>query len=152
MKTPMLVFATALAAASAAFPATARAQDATTADAPAQAAAPAEDAPASAEALATANRFLDRFYAGEFEAAREDFDDTMQDALSAEQLATVATQLQGAGPLQSRGTPRTSHMDGYQVLVFPLQHQAAAVDGTVSIDADGRIAGVFFTPSRGGGD
>ncbi len=152
MKTLMLVLATALAAASAAFPSTARAQDPATADAPAQAGAPATEAPASAEALAAANRFLDRFYAGEFEAAREDFDATMRDALSAEQLATVAMQLEGAGPLVSRGTPKTSHMDGYQVLVFPLQHEAAAVDGTISIDGDGRIAGVFFTPSRGGGD
>lgn len=152
MKTSMPILATALAAACAAFPAAARAQDAATADAPAQAAGPATEAPASAEALAAANRFLDRFYAGEFEAAREDFDATMRDALSAEQLATVATQLQGAGPLESRGAPKTSHVDGYQVLVFPLRHRAAAVDGTVSIGAEGRIAGVFFTPSRDGGD
>jgi uncharacterized protein len=156
MKTTLLALSVALLAATTAVSASPRAQDPATADAPAQApaqpAAATGDATASADALATANRFLDRFYAGDYEAAREDFDATMRDALDADQLAAVGAQLEGAGPLVSRGTPKVSNMDGYQVLVFPLKHEAAAVDGTVSIDAEGRIAGVFFTPSRGGGD
>jgi hypothetical protein len=42
-------------------------------------------------------------------------------------------------------------MDGFQVVVFPIRHEAANVDATISVDADGRVAGVFFTPARDGG-
>lgn len=154
MKTSILAMSAALLVASATASPGALAQDAATADAPAQTAAPATeaaDAADAADAIATASRFLDRFYAGDYEGAREDFDATMLEGLDAAKLAAVGTQLEGAGPLESRGTPQVSSVQGYQVLVFPLQHEAAAVDGTISIDGEGRIAGVFFTPASAGG-
>lgn len=111
-----------------------------------QAAAPSDAA--SADAVAIATRFIDRFDAGEFEAARADFSPEMITALDAGKLATVSTQRAQAGAARARSAPRVMQHDGYEVVVITVDRTAAKVDATISIDGDGKVAGVYFLPTQ----
>ncbi|HST43816.1 MAG TPA: DUF3887 domain-containing protein, partial [Luteimonas sp.] len=135
-----VTLACALAAAGVALPA-----DAQTATGRAPAAGEAAGSTAAtAAAVATATRFLDRFEAGDFAAARADFSPEMAAALDAAKLATVSTQLAQAGPIAARSAPRVSQSEGHEVVVFTIERRAADVEATISVDGQGRVAGVYF--------
>lgn len=117
---------------------------------PAPRAAMAVDPEAAAAAIAVATRFLDRFDAGDFAAARADFDATMQRGLDVAMLTDVGGKLAGAGAIVERRPATVTLRDGYRVVVIPVQREKAVIDTTVAVDADGNVAGVFFTPAQGG--
>jgi len=98
-------------------------------------------------AVATATAVLDRLDAGQFDAATTDFNAQMKGALGADKLATVQQQLESAGAVQSRGEPQVSQRDGFTVVVVRIRRALAAIDATVAIDADGKVAGLHFTPA-----
>ena len=98
-------------------------------------------------AVATATALLDRLDAGQFDAATADFNAQMKAALGADRLAAVQQQLDSAGAVQSRGEPQVSQRDGFTVVVVRIQRAQAAIDATVAIDADGKVAGLHFTPA-----
>lgn len=116
---------------------------------PAPPAAMAVDPEAADAAIAVATRFLDRFDAGDFAGARADFDATMQQGLDEALLATVSAKVAGAGDIVARRAPTVTLRDGYRVVVIPVQREQAVIDTTVAVDADGQVAGVFFTPAQG---
>lgn len=101
-------------------------------------------------AVATATAVLDRLDAGEFEAAGADFNAQMKDALGPDKLAAVQQQLDSAGAVQSRGEPQVSQRDGITVVVVRIQRALAAIDATVAIDVDGKVAGLHFAPAPAG--
>ena len=101
-------------------------------------------------AIATATAVLDRLDAGQFEAATEDFNAQMKAALDADQLAAVQRQLDSAGAVQSRGEAQVSRRDGFTVVAVRIQRALAAIDATVAIDGDGKVAGLYFVPAAGG--
>lgn len=107
--------------------------------------------PASAQdavdPTAAAAAVLDQMEAGDFEAATGDFNDQMKAALSATQLASLQLQIESAGPVQSRGDAQVSSRDGYTVVVHRIQREHAALDATVAIDAEGKVAGLHFAPA-----
>lgn len=101
-------------------------------------------------AIATAIAMLDQLEAGDFESATIAFDARMKAALGPDKLAGVQQQIEAAGPLVSRDAPRVSQRDGHTVIVFRIQRQHAALDATVAIDGDGKVAGLHFLPASGG--
>jgi len=98
-------------------------------------------------AIATAAAVLDRMEAGDFEAASGDFNDALKAQISTTQLAGVQMQIESAGPVQSRGEPRLSERDGYTVVVYRIQREHAALDATIAIDGNGKVAGLHFAPA-----
>lgn len=101
-----------------------------------------------AELLEKAVAMVDALDAGRFEDARRDFDRTMGDALSAEQLAQLWAALPAqVGARQGRGEPRLESGQGYRVVVIPLRHAAMTVDARVTFDAVRLIAGFHVVPA-----
>lgn len=97
--------------------------------------------------VAVATNLLDRLDAGEYEAAGADFNAQMKSALGPEQLQGVQRQLEAAGAVQSRGEPQVSERDGHAIVVVRIQREMAAIDATVAIDGEGKVAGLHFTPA-----
>ena len=102
-----------------------------------------------APAIATAGALLDRLEAGDFEAATADFNAQMRSALGPDRLEAVQRQIDAAGELRSRGEPRVSRRDGLTVVVVRIERAHAALDATIAIDGEGRVAGLHFTPAAG---
>ena len=98
-------------------------------------------------AVATATAVLDRLDAAQFDAATADFNAQMKAALDADKLAAVQRQLDSAGAVQSRGEPQVSRRDGFTVVAVRIQRALAAIDATVAIDGDGKVAGLYFVPA-----
>ena len=142
--TQILAAALALVLGAAAFPAAAQTRAQPAAAAPAA----APDDAASARSVATATRFLDRFDTGDFEAARADFSAEMTAVLDAAKLSAVSTQLAQAGAPAARSAPRVMQHEGYEVVVYTIERGSALVDATISIDRDGKVAGVYFLPAQ----
>lgn len=97
-------------------------------------------------AAATAATVLDRLDAGDFEGATEDFNTQMKASLGAIQLAGVQMQIETAGAVQSRSEPTIAQRDGYTVVVYRIQREHAAIEATIAIDGEGKVAGLHFAP------
>lgn len=102
------------------------------------------------DAVATATAVLDKLEAGDYEGATTAFDANMKSKLDAVQLAGVQMQIEAAGAVQSRGEPQVSQRDGFTVVVHRIQREHAAIDATVAIDAEGKVAGLHFAPAAAG--
>ncbi len=104
------------------------------------------DPAAGREAQATA--LLDRLDAGEYESARELFDDTMSNALSAEQLGQVWASLPAQiGEFKGRGEPRHMSVGEYEIVIIPLTYGQTVLDANVTFDDQQKIAGFQVTPA-----
>ena len=118
------------------------------------AALPAQAQPAAAgadaEAVNLASQVLDRMEAGDFEGVRTGFNAQMRAGLDVARLADVQRQIEATGPVLERGEPRVLRHDGYTVVVFRIQREQAALDATVAIDGEGRVAGLHFLPADAG--
>jgi hypothetical protein len=85
--------------------------------------------------------------AGSWEQARADFDETVAAGLSAQQLADTWAQVVGSvGAFESAGEPRVRAMADFTVVDLPLHFEAGELVGRLSLDAAGRIAGLFVLP------
>ena len=98
-------------------------------------------------AVATATAVLDRMDAGDFEAAAQDFNAQMKAAINAEQLKGVQQQLDATGPVVSRSEPQVLQQGGLDVVVFRVERRNATLDAVVSIDGEGKVAGLQFVPA-----
>lgn len=97
---------------------------------------------------AQAIALLDRLDAGEYERARELFDDAMSQALSAEQLGQVWESLPAQiGEFQGRGELRHMSAGGYEAVIIPLTYGETVLDANVTFDDQQRIAGFQVTPA-----
>lgn len=107
-----------------------------------------------AGADATAIDICTALAAGEWEAARVDFDETMAAALPAEKLAeTWATVIGGVGAYQGPGEPFVRRLGDYTVVDLPLAFEAGDMTGRISFRADGRVAGLFvLNPAQAAGN
>lgn len=100
-------------------------------------------------AVATAAAVLDRMEAGDFEGASSAFSDELKTHINTTQLAGVQAQIESAGAVQSRGEPLVTERDGHTVVVHRIQREHAALDATVAIDGEGKVAGLHFAPAAG---
>ncbi|WP_369939711.1 alpha/beta fold hydrolase [Xanthomonas medicagonis] len=96
----------------------------------------------------TASALLDRLQAGDLAAVEAEFTPAMAKAVPPEKLAeawrTLSAQL---GALQQRGPASERQQQGLTVIEQRLQFERGALLAHVSIDADGKIAGLLFTPA-----
>ncbi|MCW0451171.1 alpha/beta hydrolase [Xanthomonas sacchari] len=96
----------------------------------------------------TASALLDRLQAGDLAAVEAEFTPAMAKAVPPDKLAeawrTLSTQL---GALQQRGPASEREQHGLRVIEQRLQFERGALLAHVSIDADGKIAGLLFTPA-----
>jgi uncharacterized protein len=93
----------------------------------------------------TASALLDKLQAGDMAAAEAMFTPDMAKAVPAAALGTLWQQM---GGLKSRGTARVVSQQGMQVVLQPLEFGAGPVNASVAVDAQGRVAGLFFQPAR----
>ncbi|MBN2305396.1 MAG: alpha/beta fold hydrolase [Anaerolineae bacterium] len=98
------------------------------------------------EAIALA--LLDNMVAGDFEAATENFDATMQSLLPADTLAANwDSVLASVGSYQSIVAQQTNQQDGSTIIVFTLQFEKALLDLQTTIDPDGLVSGLYIRPA-----
>jgi hypothetical protein len=82
--------------------------------------------------------------AGEWEAARAGFDDTMAAALSAAGVADAwATVVGTVGAYESAGEPFVRRQGDYSVVDVPLEFEAGSMVARISFRDDGRVAGLY---------
>lgn len=98
--------------------------------------------------VATATRLLDRMDAGDFQAASSDFNAQMKEALDVDKLRSVQAQLNAAGLVEGRDSPTVSERSGTTVVVIRIRRKMAAIDASVAIDSEGKIAGLHYAPAR----
>ncbi|WP_421568791.1 alpha/beta fold hydrolase [Stenotrophomonas sp. PD6] len=92
----------------------------------------------------TASQLLDRLEAGDMVAAEAMFTPDMAKAAPAASLKAL---WQSLGALRSRGPARVVEQQGMQVVLQPLQFANGAINATIAVDAQGRIAGLFLQPA-----
>ncbi|WP_367345372.1 alpha/beta fold hydrolase [Stenotrophomonas bentonitica] len=92
----------------------------------------------------TASQLLDRLEAGDMAAAEAMFTPEMAKAAPAASLQAL---WQSLGGLRSRGAARVVEQQGMQVVQQPLQFGNGAVNATIAVDAQGRVAGLFLQPA-----
>ena len=114
----------------------------------AQAGALASESSSSDLALGGA-QFVELMVQGDFAAAYAQFDPTMKSVLPEEKLRSIWQALQEqAGPFRARLQTRVEKQRGYGVVFVTCQFERTTLDAKVVFDAERRIAGLFFVPSR----
>jgi dienelactone hydrolase len=94
-------------------------------------------------------RFVELLAKEDFARAVEQFDATMKTALPEAKLRETWRTLQAkAGRFQKELGARVTQVTGYDVVLVNCQFERAALDTKVVFDAQGRVAGLFFTPSH----
>ncbi|HVO68486.1 MAG TPA: alpha/beta fold hydrolase, partial [Aggregatilineaceae bacterium] len=98
---------------------------------------------------AVAQALVDNVLKGDFEAATADFDAAMQATLSANALKQGWQSVeQQVGAFQQQIGVQTQQVQGYMVVVITLQFEKAALDVQVSVDAQGKVAGLYTGPAN----
>lgn len=93
----------------------------------------------------TASMLLDKLQAGDMAAAEAMFTPEMAKAVPAAALGTLWQQM---GGLKSRGPSRVVPQQGMQVVLQALEFGVGPVNASVAVDAEGRVAGLFFQPAK----
>src|SRR5262245_23313535 len=97
---------------------------------------------------ASVKAFFDALAREDYEAACKDFDDTVRKASPPEKLKELwQTLRKQLGQLKKQGAPRLEKVGKYEVIVIPCQFEKMTLDGRISFDAAGKIAGYGFVPT-----
>ncbi len=72
------------------------------------------------------------------------FTDEMKAALGEDGLALIQTQLSALGELEAIEEPKVSESQGFTVYSVPCKHSYQDFDLVISVDQDGRIAGIVM--------
>jgi len=98
-----------------------------------------------------ARQALDFLLQQRFSDLRAMFDQNMSQQVTQNTLeTTVAPQLNSLGGVASIGEPLVQENQGYEVVTFPVQFEAGKFNVIFSVDAQGRIAGMFLQPGQSG--
>lgn len=107
--------------------------------------------PAGAEAdpqVQAAVDWLQATFDGKYDEADALLTDTMRDALEAQGgLSAVMGSLQAYGDLQAMGEPTAETVQGYLVASIPLTFAQEMLVAQISMDDEGKVAGLFFLPA-----
>ncbi|MBN6206611.1 DUF3887 domain-containing protein [Ralstonia pickettii] len=91
-----------------------------------------------------AKGFIDQLNEGNYEEATENFDDTMNEQVTAADLEEIWTGLNSQlGDFIDQDYDRTEEADGYQVVLITGTFNDADVTFQVTFDENGQIAGFF---------
>jgi dienelactone hydrolase len=97
--------------------------------------------------VAAAEAVVDQLARGDFAGAAARFDETMRAALPEAKLRAAWEQLVGpAGAYRRRGASRAEAAGALHVGVVPAEFERATLDVRVTLDGEGRVAGLFFAP------
>jgi dienelactone hydrolase len=97
---------------------------------------------------ARARQAVEWVVAGQYEKLIEAGDEAMKKGAPLEVWQKqIGPLLAGCGKLQHWGEPQTSKMGPNTVVVQPVEFEKAALDFTVAVAADGRLAGFFLRPA-----
>lgn len=92
---------------------------------------------------------LDALDAGQYEAARADFDAAVSEALPAERLRQVWQSLpQQLGAAKERGPAHPEQINGLSAVVTPLHYRLASLEALITFDSDDRINGFRLVPGK----
>jgi dienelactone hydrolase len=99
----------------------------------------------SQSVVAVAHAVIDNLAAGDYAAAAADFDAAIQTTLPAERLAEVwQTLVDEGGAFVRKGDVQTQLAGDYLVVTIVLEFEQAMLDATISLNADGQVAGLYF--------
>lgn len=102
-----------------------------------------------AEQQRKAAALLDALDAGQYEAARADFDAAVSESLPAERLRQVWESLpQQLGASTGRGPAHPEQINGLSAVVTPLHFSLASLDALVTFDNEVRINGFRLVPGK----
>lgn len=112
-----------------------------------QSAAPDTDTGDAKDNIATAEAFLNHILAKEFDAAREEFDETMSAQVDAKKLEELWTALiNQVGAFKEHTDSREEKNDEYQMVYLTCNFEKQSLDIRVVFDDDGNIAGFQYVP------
>ncbi len=95
-----------------------------------------------------ATEFVALVAKGDFESATSYFDPTMHSVVPPDKLASLWQDLQGQeGAFQSQSGTRMEEQQGYRIVYVTCQFANGKLDVKLVFDKDGRIAGLFTTPT-----
>jgi hypothetical protein len=98
-------------------------------------------------AVAAAKAVVDELARGDFAGAAARFDERMRAALPEAKLRAAWEQIvRQTGAYRRRGEPHAEAAGGLRVGVVPAEFERATLDVRVTLDGDGRVAGLFFAP------
>jgi uncharacterized protein len=101
-----------------------------------------------ADSEAPARALVDLLAKEDYAAAVKNFDDTMKKVLPAGKLKEVWQGiLESTGPFKKQGKVKIDRVKKYDVVYVTLHFAKASLDARVVLDADRKIAGLFFVPS-----
>jgi hypothetical protein len=99
------------------------------------------------EAAEHATQLIIDWFAGDYAAMSRDFNEEMATKASAAQMADAFAQITGmVGAYEGMGDPVVRQWGDYTVVDIPLRFEAGELNGRVSYDQDGKVAGVFALP------
>lgn len=102
----------------------------------------------AAEPDALATRLLDQLDAGQYSAAEAMFSPQMKAAVPAEKLQAVWESLPAQmGAAGKRGDAQTSEVDGYRIVVIPLDYANGKLQARIVFDKDDKVAGFLVQPA-----
>lgn len=82
---------------------------------------------------------------GRWDAARQDFDTTLRDGLSAERIADTMAQVAGlVGAYRAMGEPFVHQAGEFTLVRLPLHFEAGDMTGQVAFDREGRVCGIHI--------
>lgn len=94
------------------------------------------------------NEVVDKLVAKDFEGITKNFDDTMKQGITAEQIKTLWTQVIAAvGEYKSREATQTQEKDNRYGTYTVCQMASGKVGVEVWVDASGKIAGLWIRPA-----
>jgi dienelactone hydrolase len=97
---------------------------------------------------AEGRRYLDMLLAGKYAELYQAFTPVMQQSVSEDTLRTkVGPTLQNFGKVQSIGDPKVQLVGGSKLILIPIQFEKEAINFRITIDTDGKVAGLFFQPA-----
>lgn len=98
---------------------------------------------------ASAQKFLELLAKEQYAEATKHFDDVMTKAMPAEKLGeTWKGLLKAVGPFKKQAGIRTQRTDKYEIVFVTCEFANSSLDAKVVFGADGKITGLFFTPTK----
>lgn len=100
------------------------------------------------ESITLARKLITQLSDGDFDEAVSNFDATMSSQLPTDKLKGVWDQLTAQfGAFKEQGQAQSGHQDVYTVVVITCTFEKGPLDARVVLDAQKKIAGLFFAPS-----
>lgn len=102
---------------------------------------------------ADAAAWLQLVFDGKYDEADTQLDDTMRAVLEGQGgLPAVIGAMRTYGEVTQFGTPVSEEAGGYLVVTIPITFEKEQLNAEISLDDEGRVAGLYFTPGASDAD